>query len=226
MHINCCHAYCMVLCADDARLQSAQHRPQPTAQQFPSPPFPSIPSSHPPHQRVVAFITYGYDVLSVVPTLQHMHTPSFRLHALTSPTTLPHQRVVAFITYGYDVLNVVPTLQHMHDSLGGWPILLKFNPEYNISQRLHSKEYRKAADLIDPYTLILSAAWTCMDHVWPSSTRMDMHAPCVTFLSTPLSPPPHHVQEAIDLYTFIDRMDMPKLLISASNDEFFRIDDS
>ncbi|CAI5503938.1 unnamed protein product [Closterium sp. Naga37s-1] len=87
------------------------------------------------------------------------------------------KRVVAFITYGYDVLNVVPNLQHMHDSLGGWPILLKFNSEYNISQRLHSNLYRKAAEVIDPYTLI-------------------------------------------------DRMDMPKLLISASNDEFFLIDDS
>ncbi|CAI7860100.1 unnamed protein product [Closterium sp. NIES-54] len=87
------------------------------------------------------------------------------------------KRVVAFITYGYDVLNVVPNLQHMHDSLGGWPILLKFNSEYNISQRLHSNEYRKMAEAIDPYTLI-------------------------------------------------DRMDMPKLLISASNDEFFLIDDS
>ncbi|CAI5967009.1 unnamed protein product [Closterium sp. NIES-65] len=87
------------------------------------------------------------------------------------------KRVVAFITYGYDLLNVVPNLQHMHDSLGGWPILLKFNSEYNISQRLHSNQYRKAAEVIDPYTLI-------------------------------------------------DRMDMPKLLISASNDEFFLIDDS
>ncbi|CAI5506253.1 unnamed protein product [Closterium sp. Naga37s-1] len=87
------------------------------------------------------------------------------------------KRVVAFITYGYDVLNVVPNLQHMHDSLGGWPILLKFNSEYNISQRLHSHHYRKMAEAIDPYTLI-------------------------------------------------DRMDMPKLLISASNDEFFLIDDS
>ncbi|CAI5935565.1 unnamed protein product, partial [Closterium sp. NIES-64] len=87
------------------------------------------------------------------------------------------KRVVAFITYGYDLLNLVPNLQHMHDSLGGWPILLKFNSEYNISQRLHSNQYRKAAEVIDPYTLI-------------------------------------------------DRMDMPKLLISASNDEFFLIDDS
>ncbi|CAI5460139.1 unnamed protein product [Closterium sp. Yama58-4] len=87
------------------------------------------------------------------------------------------KRVVAFIAYGYDVLNVVPILQHMHDSLGGWPILLKFNSEYNISQRLHSKEYRKSTEVMDPYTLI-------------------------------------------------DRMDMPKLLISASNDEFFLIDDS
>ncbi|GJP30545.1 hypothetical protein CLOM_g3799 [Closterium sp. NIES-68] len=87
------------------------------------------------------------------------------------------KRVVAFMTYGYDLLNVVPNLQHMHDSLGGWPILLKFNSEYNISQRLHSKEYRKLADMIDPYS-------------------------------------------------FIARMDMPKLLISASNDEFFLIDDT
>ncbi|CAI5967875.1 unnamed protein product [Closterium sp. NIES-65] len=96
---------------------------------------------------------------------------------LLPPPPSPVQRVVAFITYGYDLLNLVPNLQHMHDSLGGWPILLKFNSEYNISQRLHSNQYRKAAEVIDPYTLI-------------------------------------------------DRMDMPKLLISASNDEFFLIDDS
>ncbi|CAI7899240.1 unnamed protein product, partial [Closterium sp. NIES-53] len=87
------------------------------------------------------------------------------------------KRVVAFISYGYDLINFQPNMQHLLDSLGAVPILGRFYADYNLTHMLHSPQMR-------------------------------------------------HIMSYTDPYFFRDRLTMPKLLIAASNDEFFSMDDS
>ncbi|CAI5958014.1 unnamed protein product [Closterium sp. NIES-64] len=87
------------------------------------------------------------------------------------------KRVVAFISYGYDLINFQPNMQHLLDSLGAVPILGRFYADYNLTHLLHSPQMR-------------------------------------------------HIMSYTDPYFFRDRLTMPKLLIAASNDEFFSMDDS
>ncbi|GJP62829.1 hypothetical protein CLOP_g19851 [Closterium sp. NIES-67] len=87
------------------------------------------------------------------------------------------KRVVAFISYGYDLINFPTNMQHVLDSLGGMPVLGKFLVDYGVIGMLHSPQLQRVMSYTDPYF-------------------------------------------------FLDRLTMPKLLISASNDEFFFMDDS
>ncbi|CAI5967854.1 unnamed protein product, partial [Closterium sp. NIES-65] len=86
-------------------------------------------------------------------------------------------RVVAFISYGYDLINFQPNMQHLLDSLGAVPILGRFYVDYNLTRFLHTPQLR-------------------------------------------------HILSYTDPYFFRKRLTMPKLLIAASNDEFFLMDDS
>ncbi|CAI5529533.1 unnamed protein product [Closterium sp. Naga37s-1] len=86
-------------------------------------------------------------------------------------------RVVAFISYGYDLINFQPNMQHLLDSLGAVPILGRFYVDYNLTRFLHTPQLR-------------------------------------------------HILSYTDPYFFRERLTMPKLLIAASNDEFFLMDDS
>ncbi|CAI5503946.1 unnamed protein product, partial [Closterium sp. Naga37s-1] len=90
---------------------------------------------------------------------------------------LSPQRVVAFISYGYDLINFQPNMQHLLDSLGAVPILGRFYVDYNLTRFLHTPQLR-------------------------------------------------HILSYTDPYFFRERLTMPKLLIAASNDEFFLMDDS
>ncbi|CAI5973617.1 unnamed protein product [Closterium sp. NIES-65] len=87
------------------------------------------------------------------------------------------KRVVAFISYGYDLINFQPNMQHLLDSLGAVPILGRFYVDYNLTRFLHTPQLR-------------------------------------------------HILSYTDPYFFRERLTMPKLLIAASNDEFFLMDDS
>ncbi|CAI5479529.1 unnamed protein product [Closterium sp. Yama58-4] len=126
--------------------------------------FPPSPTLFLPPQRVVAFISYGYDLINFQPNMQHL------LDSLGA-------RVVAFISYGYDLINFEPNMQHLLDSLGAVPILGRFYADFNLTQMLHSPQMR-------------------------------------------------HIMSYTDPYFFRERLTMPKLLIAASNDEFFSMDDS
>ncbi|CAI5513983.1 unnamed protein product, partial [Closterium sp. Naga37s-1] len=164
----------------------ARTRPNPTNSLPPSP-LPSLPpllSTSPgsewwPSYRTATISSCRPHALpsstSSPPTHPNSTPSRHPSHPYTPP--LSPQRVVAFISYGYDLINFQPNMQHLLDSLGAVPILGRFYVDYNLTRFLHS----------------------------PQLT---------------------HILSYTDPYFFRERLSMPKLLIAASNDEFFSMDDS
>ncbi|CAI5997066.1 unnamed protein product [Closterium sp. NIES-65] len=110
-------------------------------------------------------------------------------------------RVVGIISYGYDFFSMVASYRHMFRSLGGWPILLRFHVEYNITLKILQPQFNR----------FMSA----------QKVSSGLY----------LTPPPNlpslpRPQELVDAYSYRDRLTMPKLIVSAANDEFFALDDS
>ncbi|GJP30529.1 hypothetical protein CLOM_g3789 [Closterium sp. NIES-68] len=114
-----------------------------------------------PHVPVEAFVTIGVSKRACMAWL----------------SAVLDKRVVAFISYGYDLINFEPNMQHLLDSVGAVPIMGRSYVDYNLTRMLHSPQLHRIMSYTDPYF-------------------------------------------------FRDRLTMPKLLISASNDEFFSMDDS
>ncbi|CAI5503952.1 unnamed protein product, partial [Closterium sp. Naga37s-1] len=80
------------------------------------------------------------------------------------------KRVVGMVAYGFDLLDFGRNVQHLHDSLGAWPVILKFYATFNVTSQLQSPQFQRLTEDTDPYY-------------------------------------------------FKERLTMPKLLVSAANDE-------
>ncbi|GJP56363.1 hypothetical protein CLOM_g15419 [Closterium sp. NIES-68] len=114
-----------------------------------------------PHVPVEGFVTIGVSKRGLMSWL----------------TAALDKRVVGMIAYGFDLLDFARNLQHLYDSLGAWPVLLKFYATFNVTSKLLLPEFQKAFESTDPYY-------------------------------------------------FRDRLTMPKLLVSAANDEVLGLDDT
>ncbi|CAI5534800.1 unnamed protein product [Closterium sp. Naga37s-1] len=102
----------------------------------------------------------------------------FDVAQLATRALLPYvPRVVGIISYGYDFFSMVASYRHMFRSLGGWPILLRFHVEYNITLKIFQPQFNRFMELVDAHS-------------------------------------------------YRERLTMPKLIVSAANDEFFALDDS
>ncbi|CAI5503951.1 unnamed protein product, partial [Closterium sp. Naga37s-1] len=86
-------------------------------------------------------------------------------------------RVVGMVAYGFDLLDFGRNFQHLHDSLGAWPVILKFYATFNVTSQLQSPQFQRLTEDTDPYY-------------------------------------------------FRERLTMPKLLVSAANDEVLALDDT
>ncbi|CAI5951392.1 unnamed protein product, partial [Closterium sp. NIES-64] len=130
-----------------------------------------VPHPHSPFPRQVE----GFVSVGLASTTQSVILTS--RHPLCPLSLFSSHSVVAFISYGYDLINFQPNMQHLLDSLGAVPILGRFYVDYNLTRFLHTPQLR-------------------------------------------------HILSYTDPYFFRERLTMPKLLIAASNDEFFLMDDS
>ncbi|CAI5513980.1 unnamed protein product [Closterium sp. Naga37s-1] len=69
---------------------------------------------------------------------------SVSLSQFASPATIhTWRRVVGMVAYGFDLLDFGRNLQHLHDSLGAWPIILKFYAIFNVTSQLQSPQFQR-----------------------------------------------------------------------------------
>ncbi|CAI5459334.1 unnamed protein product [Closterium sp. Yama58-4] len=92
-------------------------------------------------------------------------------------TAAMDKRVVGIVAYGFDLLDFGRNFQHLHDSLGAWPVILKFYAIFNVTSQLQSPEFTRLMEDTDPFY-------------------------------------------------YRERLTMPKLLVSAANDEVLALDDT
>ncbi|CAI5529520.1 unnamed protein product, partial [Closterium sp. Naga37s-1] len=92
-------------------------------------------------------------------------------------TAAMDKRVVGIVAYGFDLLDFGRNFQHLHDSLGAWPVILKFYAIFNVTSQLQSPQFQRLTEDTDPYY-------------------------------------------------YRERLTMPKLLVSAANDEVLALDDT
>ncbi|CAI5511762.1 unnamed protein product, partial [Closterium sp. Naga37s-1] len=66
-------------------------------------------------------------------------------------TAAMDKRVVGMVAYGFDLLDFGRNFQHLHDSLGAWPVILKFYAIFNVTSQLQSPQFQRLVEDTDPY---------------------------------------------------------------------------